>query len=231
MRDDGSGTVGVEVRADPGAVETAEAGGGSLDARVRVADLAPAGWTVAPWVRAPDGSATLTLSKPFARVDEVPGILAELNGDAGPLRNARFTRTREFFATRYAARATLDPAAATAGVAADAELAAALAAQGVDVAALDQRLAAQIRDGVRIRLVVELPGRDPVAVSTGGDGAVSLDASSSVGNRTRIVGVSAAVVLVVLAVVVGWPRRRRPGRGNRGVSPPPATDRRTRSSR
>jgi hypothetical protein len=219
------------VRADPGAVETAEAGGGSLDSRVRVADLAPAGWAVTPWVRAPDGSATLTLSKPFARVDEVPDILAELNGDAGPLRDARFTRNREFFSTRYSARATLDPDAASAGVAADAELAAALAAQGVDVAALDQRLAAQIRDGVRIRLVVELPGRGPVAVTTGGDGAVALDATSSVGNRTRIVGVGAAVGLVVLAVAVAcWPRRRRPGRGDRGVRSAPATGRRTPSA-
>ena len=220
VREDGTGTVAVDVRADPAAVQMAEAGGGSLETRVRVADLAAAGWTVAPWVRAPDGSATLVLTRRFARVDEVPGILRALNGDAGPLVDARFTRDRGFFATRFGAAATLDPAVAGTGVADDAELTASLLAQGVDLTVLEERLRTQIRDGVRVRLVVELPGRDPVTVATGSEGAVTLDESTQVWNRTRIAGLAGALGLVVLAgVVARRPRTRR-------VSPP-ASGRRT----
>ena len=53
----------VEVALDPAAVAAAEAGGGTLDDRVRLGDLPTAGWTVGPWVRAPDGGATITLTQ------------------------------------------------------------------------------------------------------------------------------------------------------------------------
>src|SRR5207253_815375 len=58
MRDDGSGNVTVALALDPAAVQATEAGGGKLEDRVRLTDLAGAGWTVSPWSRAADGSAT-----------------------------------------------------------------------------------------------------------------------------------------------------------------------------
>src|SRR6476661_6205504 len=80
MHDDGSGVVAVRVLLDPAAVRAAEVGGAKLAERVRLADLAGAGWTVAPWRRTRTGGAVLTVSKPFARPEQVAGIVRELNG-------------------------------------------------------------------------------------------------------------------------------------------------------
>src|SRR3954453_16644264 len=140
---DGSGVVQVDVVADAEAVQAAAAGGGTLEGRVRLADLPAAGWTVEPWVHNLDGSASLRMSKPFTSVEEVSGILHELNGDAGPLQGSSFSRKRSFFSTRYSAGATVDLGKMGTGIMSDADLVAKLQAQGIDVNAVDQQLAAQ----------------------------------------------------------------------------------------
>lgn len=210
VREDGSGTVRVDVTADAEAVQTAEVGGGTLEERVRLADLPAAGWSVGPWVRNLDGSASLELRKPFTDVGQVPGILQELNGDAGPLRDVSFTRDRSFLTTDFSADATVDLAAMATGLASDAELAASLQAQGVDVAGVDQQLLAQLREALTVRLVVELPGGSRTVVEPPPGGAAPLDASSSVRDMRRVTLIVIAGVLVLAAmIVVMWPRRRR----------------------
>jgi hypothetical protein len=209
VREDGSGFVRVDATADAEAVQTAEVGGGTLEDRVRLADLPAAGWTVEPWMRNPDGSASLTLSKEFTRVDQVEGILRELNGDAGPLRSAAFTRTRSVFTTKYAANATVDLAAMTTGVLQDADLVASLQAQGVDVDLVDQQLLAQLRDALHVRLVVELPDGQRAVIEPEPGRAATLETSASVLDARRVLWVVLGLVLVAAAVVVGlWPRRR-----------------------
>src|SRR5262245_57425695 len=84
MHDDGSGVVTVNAALDADAVKAAEAGGGKLEDRVRLADLSKAGWTVQPWARAADGSAQLTLSKPFSSPAQAAAIMKEVSGTAGP---------------------------------------------------------------------------------------------------------------------------------------------------
>ncbi len=80
MRDDGSGMVQVTAALDSDAVRAAEAGGGKLEDRVRLADLGAAGWKVSPWTHASDGSARLRLSKPFDAPAQVHDIVGEISG-------------------------------------------------------------------------------------------------------------------------------------------------------
>jgi hypothetical protein len=210
IREDGSGVVRVDVVADAEAVQTAEVGGGTLEDRVRLSDLPAAGWTVSPWERRLDGSAALTLRKPFTRVDEVPGILEEINGASGPLRDSAFSRHRSFLSTEYDARATVDLDAMGTGILEDADLVASLQAQGVDVAAVDQQLLAQLREALGVRLVVRLPGGSRTVIEPQVGQAATLDASASVRDTRRVTLLVVAGLLVLAAIAVAlWPRRRR----------------------
>jgi len=209
VREDGSGTVRVDVSVDAEAVQTAEVGGGTLEGRVRLSDLPAAGWTVDPWVRNEDGSATLALSKPFTSVGQVPGILGELSGANGPLRDPSFARSRSFFATKFTADATVDLGAITTGITEDADLVARLQAQGVDVNGVDQQLLAQLKDALTVTLVVDLPGPGKTTVTPAAGESLTLSASSSVEDTKRITLVVLAALLVVLALVVAlWPRKK-----------------------
>ncbi|MGH9032953.1 MAG: hypothetical protein ACRDZV_12575, partial [Acidimicrobiia bacterium] len=87
VREDGSGTVSVRVALDADAVNEAEAGGATLEDRVRLDDLEAAGWRAAGWQRRDDGGARLRVSKEFADADDLAGVIAELNGSEGPLRD------------------------------------------------------------------------------------------------------------------------------------------------
>jgi hypothetical protein len=181
-----------------------------------LSDLPDAGWRVQPWVRNLDGSASLTLRKPFTNVDEVPGILHELNGDHGPLQSADFTRSRSFFSTQYTATGEIDLGAIGTGIADDAELVQQLQAQGVDVAGVDAQLLDQLQRAISGRLVVELPGREPVTIEPAAGASAPIDVSSSVQDTRRVTLVAIAGGLLVLAMIVAvWPRRRRKRGGRR----------------
>ena len=210
MHDDGSGLVTVDAVLDPGAVQAAEAGGGKLEDRVRLGDLAAGGWTVAPWARGADGSASLTLSKPFANPDEVAGILGEVSGTAGPLKNVKAVRDRGAVSTRYGLTGDVDLTALQTGIAADPDLLAKLTGQQIDVKALDVALVDQLAKSLSLRVVAKLPGGTPTFVGQAGK-AVPIDASTSVLDTRRIGLVLLAIVLLVIAVVVlvRRPRRRR----------------------
>ena len=99
VEDDGSGVVSVTAVLDPDAVKSAESGGGKLEDRVRLGDLAPAGWTAQPWARAADGSAQLTLTKPFSTPEQATEILQENGHAASPDAARRITTTLEALAT------------------------------------------------------------------------------------------------------------------------------------
>lgn len=215
VRDDGSGTVRVAVRADADAVTAVELGGVPIDDAVRLADLADAGWTVGRWVKADDGSAALELEKPFGTVDEVGGIVRELNGDLGPLPRLQASRDYGLLATEYSVTGRIDLAAAGSGVADDAELSAALVALGVDVGVIDEQLKAQVQSSFGLEVIVRLPEAPP-ATFTPREGSTdaAIDASSSVRNLERMLYLIAAIGFLLLAVVawVRGSRRRRRGR-------------------
>jgi len=205
---DGSGVVSVHVALDPAAVEAAEADGGKLDERVRLADLTAAGWTVSPWQRAADGSATIELSKPFTKVSEVGGILREISGTTGPLRDFRATRDDGTFSTGYSVRGTVDLKNLSTGVQTDQQLVQSLTAQHVDVHAIDQQLLTDLQQSFALRLVVELPGGKRVTVAPTAGSARTVDASSSVRNNDRMLYAIAAGGFLLLALVVMLNGRR-----------------------
>jgi hypothetical protein len=232
VHEDGSGVVSVTAVLDADAVKSAEAGGGKLEDRVRLGDLSSHGWTVQPWARAADGSAQLTLSKPFDDPAQATAILKELNGTSGPLRDPAVTRDPGTFSTSYSTTGSLDLKDLKTGITTDPGVVGSLLGQGVDAGAVDQSLLADLRDSVGLTVKVELPGGTTVVRGTPGR-VTPVDASTSVLDTTRVVLVTIAVVLVVAAVVVLlWPGRRRRRRATRrGARAPAATPGTARASR
>ncbi len=221
VHDDGSGVVSLTAVLDPDAVKAAESGGGKLEDRVRLGDLAAGGWTVDPWARAADGSAQLTLSKPFETPAQATAIVKELNGTVGPLRDLTVTRDAGSFSTSYATTGTLDLKDLQTGLTSDPAVVGSLLVQSVDAGALDQTLQADLRDSFSLTVKVEQPGGTTVVKGVPGQ-AKPVDASTSVLDTTKVILVTIAAVLVVLAIVVLlWPGRRRRRRATRrGVRSP-----------
>ncbi len=222
VHDDGSGVVSVTAVLDPDAVKAAESGGGKLEDRVRLGDLAQAGWTLQPWARAADGSAQLTFSKPFSSPEQATAIVKELNGTVGPLRDVTVTRESGSFSTSYATKGTLDLKDLQTGLTTDKDVVGTLLVQAVDAGAVDQSLLADLRDSFGLTVKVEQPGGTTVVKGVPGQ-TTPVEASTSVLDTTRVILVTVAVVLVVLAVVVLlWPGRRRRRRANRRRDPRPS---------
>ena len=216
VRDDGSGVVTVTAVLDPDAVKAAETAGGKLEDRVRLADLTTAGWTVQPWARAADGSAQIVLTKPFDSPDQVAGIMQEVSGKVGPLRDVSVTRDRGLLSTNYDVNGTIDLAQLQTGITTDPEVVASLTNQQVDVNAIDQSLLAAVRDSFGLTVEVELPGGTKTFTGVAGK-RTPIDASTSVRDTKRIALIVVAAVLVMLAVLVLlWPLRRRPRGARRG---------------
>lgn len=227
VREDGSGVVRVIVEADAEAVRAAESGGVPLEQAVRLGDLTDAGFRVGQWERTEDGSATIVISRPFRSVDEVAGIVRALGGEDGPLPELRATMDKGIVATDYDVEGRIDLDSVRTGVTGDEELLARLQALGVDVQAIDAQLLAQVQSSFGLKVVVRLPGEEPVTFAPrAGATTATVDASTQVVNTERIIFAGAALGFLLLAVVV-WlqgrrrSRRRRRGRGRRPVQPPP----------
>ena len=216
VRDDGSGVVQVTAVLDSDAVQAAEAGGGKLEDRVRLADLSAAGWKLAPWTRASNGSARLRLSKPFDTPAQVHDIVGEISGSVGPLRDVTVQRDRGLLSTKYDVKGSLDLADIGTGLTSDADLVARLSDQKVDVNALDQALLAEVRDSLSLRVRVQLPGQATSQTVGRAGKQVPIATSASVLDTKRLALIAAAIVLVVLAVLVlVWPGGRRRSRAER----------------
>ncbi|MET0627065.1 MAG: hypothetical protein ABW033_01250 [Acidimicrobiia bacterium] len=222
VHDDGSGVVTLDVKLDAQAVSATEAGDAKLQDRVRIANLETAGWKIGSWQRADDGSASIRLSKAFTSPDQVAGIIGELSGDSGPLRDAQATRDRGLLSTSYDVTGAIDLAAIQTGIAADPDLVGALTNQQVDPAAIDGSLLQQIRDALTVKVVVNLPGSSTTVTGVSGQ-RVAIDASTSVRDTRRIVLILVAVVLLVVAVVV-WFGGRHSRRRARARAPIPRFD-------
>jgi hypothetical protein len=202
VHDDGSGVVRVRVNLDADAVRQAEAGGAKLEDRVRLADLAAAGWNVSVWQRKPDGTASLVIRKPFASPAQLPSVVAELSGERGPVRDVELERDSGLLTTSYDVSGIADLTQLTSGVLDDPDLVARLSAERVDLPALDQRLSQQLRDSFRLRVVVRFPdgSRKELTVEPGTQ--ATIDASSSDLDGTRAGLLATAVLFGVLGVVI-----------------------------
>ena len=216
MRDDGSGMVQVTAALDSDAVRAAEAGGGKLEDRVRLADLGAAGWKVSPWTHASDGSARLRLSKPFDAPAQVHDIVGEISGAVGPLRHVTVQRDRGLLSTKYDVKGSVDLSDIGTGLTSDPDLVARLTNQHINVSALDQALLAEVRSALRLRVRVQLPGQGAAQTVGRAGKQVPIAVSTSVLDTKRLALIAAAVVLVGLAVLVLiWPGGRRRSRADR----------------
>jgi hypothetical protein len=218
VREDGSGTVTVRVALDADAVTEAEAGGATLEERVRLGDLEDAGWDVSAWRRREDGSARLRLAKEFADASDLAGVIAELNGEHGPLRRVALTRDDGLLFDEYRLEGIADLSALATGVITDPELVAALTAEQVDLTALDQRLLDQVRESFRLRIEVGLPGASRTFVPKPGE-KVEIDTSASRFDPGRSIFIAGAMVFGGLALLVYLRGRHLDRRSRRRRSP------------
>jgi hypothetical protein len=230
---DGSGLVTVVVAADAELLAAEP----QLLSELQLGDLVAAGWTVGTPAPGPDGSSSITLSKPFPDAAAAGEVLAEIDGPGGPLGPATVSIDRD--GRREAWR--FDGSASLTGLDAfgDAEL-----AQRVGGDPLGDRLTAAgttLADAFGLTVTVELPA--PITSATArplvgdsvtwqpslADGATTpLQAEAVVrgpdrGRRWRTLAWSGGVALVgVVLVEVGaarWLRDRR-----RRRNPPRITD-------
>ena len=94
MKPDGSGTIDTFITLDAEAVARVEVSGRTLDTAFPLDDLKTAGWTISPWTRGADGSATLRLQHDFAGAKELDQRITELVGPTQLLRDPRLIRRR-----------------------------------------------------------------------------------------------------------------------------------------
>ena len=172
VEDDGGGEVTVTVILDAAAAARTIDVEGSLPTD----DLVAAGWEVRDPVRGPDGAVTLQATKPFAHPALLPGVLAEVVGAGGPLRDVRLERTLVEDGSGWDFGGVLD---ASRGLEAftDPELAEALngAPLGQSVEAWSAQVGTSVDGATGLTLTVDLPGEldDHDGVAAPGSSTVS----------------------------------------------------------
>jgi hypothetical protein len=200
MRSDGSGAVIATVRLDADAVARAEAGGGKLEDRIRLTDLAASGWRIGPWKRTARG-ASIRLEKAFARPEAVGAIVAELSGAHGPLRDFHAKRDASALDVRWRVQGTVDLRAVGTHLSDDAELVQRLQAQQVDPKVMQDALDADLRAALHVGAGASVPGaRGAVAAGPGQVRVLHVSARHT--DRTRIALIALAVVVAALAVLL-----------------------------
>lgn len=211
----GTGRVTAGVGLDAEALEEV----GDPATALRLDDVRQAGWQVDAPRREDDGLTWVRASKPFSDPDQVPAILAELNGPDGPFRDFRVVRTKSLTRARTTFTGTVDLSRGLAGLS-DPELEAAMGdvPLALDVDGLRGRFGDKLGDTVKVRVTAGLPGEvDTNAPARDGDRAlwapelgqiVELEASSEALKINPVIPIGAAgVVLMVVGLVVIARRR------------------------
>ena len=209
-RADGSGSVQATVTLDRDAADQVP----DLASQLRVADLARAGWVVTGPLRQADGSVVVRASKSFTSPGQVPAVVAELAGPAGPLRDFRLVQHRGLFvtATHFSGTADLGPGVEAFG---DAQLRQRLGGSsiGVDPAELERQLGIALAKVVDVRVSLHMAGSGSVhsnaprggtewRIPLGTAEAMQASAHQYRWVRIELVGGAALVLLLAAAVVV-----------------------------
>jgi hypothetical protein len=177
--------------------------GGAVGEGAQKSDLIEAGWEISPVRPTSDGGAEVEVSKGFSRPGDLAVVIGELAGPAGPLREFRLVRRRSFTKASYRLRGTADfgrGAAAATGFANTPDLTARLRDAGVDPGRVEELLAQRAAEGLRVRLVVDLPGRTTQEFEVRPGAPATVDISSETSDRARPVLLAVAVLsgLIVL---------------------------------
>jgi hypothetical protein len=223
VKEDGSGTVTVEVGLDDEAVKKVP----NLEQSLRTADLTAHGWTLTGPVKEDDGFTYVRVTKPFANPDEAVKILTELSGPNGPFRDFTLTRSRSFAHTKFHFSGTIDFAKGIESFS-DSGLAQELDGKpiGDDIKAIEQRINDSLDNVFQFQVRVRMPGgvtsNAPTQAVNGAiwqprlseSGPVTLEASSESTRWASIfgsiaVGVAVIGLLVVLPVLLLARHHRR----------------------
>ena len=209
LREDGSGTVRVEVALDADAVRRLTEFA-PLDNAVPIADIEAAGWDVSDWESSRDGGASLTLSHEFVGRKQLDRLLGDLVPD-GVSARSHLERSRGWLRARDALSVDVDLRNLAAGVKSDAALASNLQAAGIDVNALDAQLTEQLGQSLTVELVVHAPDGTTrrATVRPGATGKASVGASTFDSERVVAVAVAAALVLVAVLLLLAARRSKR----------------------
>jgi hypothetical protein len=200
--DDGSGTVSARVVLDAEAVARAESAETKLEDAVRLGDLEAAGWKSSGWQRRESGAASIVVSKEFDRAEDAAEVVEELSGPDGPLRDVDVERDVSTFRTQWSFSGLADLEDLETGIEGDPELILRLAAERVDVGALDQQLLAQTKDAFRLRVVADLPDSAGHRFTIPPGTAVRMEESSSQTATNRVLLFAGGLVVLLVAVLV-----------------------------
>jgi len=213
---DGTGRVTAGLGLDADALKEV----GDLSSALRLDDVRTAGWQVDQPRKEGDGLTWVRASKPFADAEQVPAILAELNGPEGPFRNFRVERTKSLTRSKTTFTGTVDLAGGLTGFS-DPELNTTL--DDVDLGLDLEGLRRRFGDQLDVRVTAGLPGEVKTnAAAREGDRAlwapelgqtVQMEASSEALRIDPRIPITAGVVLVAAVVgLVALRRRRRRAR-------------------
>ena len=130
------------------------------------------------------------------------------------MRDVKVTRDASTFTTDWSFSGVADLKDLKTGIATDQELIQKLAAERVNVAALDQRLVADTRQSLRLRVTADLPQASPkpFPVKPGTTVAMETSSSQTATGRIALLLVGLAVGLAAIVLLVAGelrPRRRR----------------------
>jgi hypothetical protein len=200
--DDGSGTVSARVVLDAEAVGRAESADTKLEDAVRLGDLEAAGWESSGWHRRKNGGASIVVAKKFDRAEDAADVVQELNGKDGPLRDVEVERDVSTFRTQWSFSGAADLEDLKTGVQSDPELILRLAAERVDVGALDQQLLQQTKDAFRLRVVADLPDSAGRRFTIPPGTVVHMEDSSSQTATGRVALFAGGLAILLVAVLV-----------------------------
>ena len=191
-------------------------------------DVRQAGWQVEAPRKEDDGLTWFRASKPFTDPEQVPAILAELNGAGGPFRDFRVVRTKSLTRSKTSFTGILDLSRGLAGLS-DPELTTALddVSLGLDVDGLRARFGDALARSVKVQVTAGLPGKVTTNAPAAEGGralwapalgeTVQLEASSSALKIDPRIPIAAGVALVLAVVVLVSAVRRHRRNGERMV--------------
>ncbi len=198
LNPDGSGTLSTTVTLDADALQ--QLGGlTAASKQVPLDDLRAAGWQISQWTPSGNGGATITFTHTFSDQADLAARLADLVGANGILRSPSIARSRGWLHSNDSLSMVVDLRAPSTGIGSDADLQARLRAAGVDPAAIDKNLTAELRSALHVSVALHLPNGQTRTYEVPSGTTTTVHASESTTNWDRAVEVAIAVVLLVLA--------------------------------